>query len=88
VARELVWRDIFDSKRLQWDLQRGDERRRHLAHRVLTSVSTVVAIREVMEPTEPTPLDLKVRAITLRVLAREKANDLARAKREPEHAYT
>jgi hypothetical protein len=88
LTREAVWPDIFDTRELQSDLQSSDERRRHLAHRVLRSVSTVVAIREVMESTDPTPIDLKVRAITISILAREAANGIARAVGEPELEYT
>ncbi len=86
-SREMIWDEIFDTRLLQEDLESPDARRRHLAHRVLMSVSMVLAIREVMGVTEPTPVDLTVRALTLCVLAREKANELARTRGEPELAY-
>jgi len=87
-SREVVWEGIFDVHLLQEDLESPDARRRHLAHRALRSVSMVLAIREVMGVTEPTPVDLTVRALTLCILAREKANELARTRGEPELAYT
>jgi hypothetical protein len=87
-ARDQVWKQIFQAKQLQADLHSADDSLRHLAHRVLAAVSGVAAIRVVMDSTEPTLLDIKVRAIALRILGREKANEVARANGVPELAYT
>ena len=87
VTSDVAWKSVFDTKRMQADLACMDERVRHLAQRALLSVSAVVAIRRAMEPTKLSPLELKIRSLTLRIRAREQANEYAR-NREPELAYT
>lgn len=87
-TRKAAWKDIFDTKRLQTDLQGPDEQLQHVAYRVLTAVSGVIALREIMDSVEPTSIGLKLRAITLFILAREKVNQALRNNGEPEFAYT